>query len=133
TGSCRRAATRLSPGGSCEDGRSTPSSAAASSGRGGGNRVSGVGKAAPTPRAWLGDAPYPWPRVDDVAEGDRLVGGYDADGKQIGVSTNAKPYLRLQLTDRGGESEGRVWEDADRLHELVAEGAFVGVRGRIES
>ena len=95
--------------------------------------MSGVVKAAPTPRAWLGDAPYPWPRLDEVAEGDRLVGCYCVVSKQIGVTKNDKPYLRLQLADRSGEIEGRVWEDAERIHELVAEGDFVGVRGRIES
>ncbi len=95
--------------------------------------MTGVVKEALTPRAWLGDAPYPWPRLDEVAEGDRLVGCYCVAGKQIGVTKTDKPYLRLQLVDRSGEIEGRVWDDAERIHELVAEGDYVGVRGRIES
>ncbi len=95
--------------------------------------MAGSTKSAPTPRAWLGDAPYPWPGLDEVAEGDRLVGCYCVSSKQIGVTKNDKPYLRLQLADRSGEIEGRVWDDAERVNERVGVGDYVGVRGRVES
>ncbi len=90
-------------------------------------------KEAITPRAWLEGEPYPWPALDDVAEGSRLVGCYCVTSKQIGVTKNDKPYLRLLLCDRSGEIEGRVWDEAERINEWVAEGAYVGIRGRVEN
>ncbi|HEX6938290.1 MAG TPA: HD domain-containing protein [Longimicrobiales bacterium] len=87
----------------------------------------------PTPREWLEGEAFPWPGLDEVAEGARLAACYCVAGKQLALTKNDKPYLRLQLSDRSGEIEGRVWDDAERVHERVVEGGFVGVRGRIES
>lgn len=86
-----------------------------------------------TPREWLDGGAFPWPALDEVAEGERLVACYCVASKQLGRTKNDKPYLRLQLCDRSGEIEGRVWDDAERVHDRVAEGDFVGVRGRVES
>ncbi len=86
-----------------------------------------------TPRDWLEDDPFPWPGLDQVAEGGRVAACYCVASKQLALTKNDKPYLRLQLCDRSGEIEGRVWDDAERVHARLAEGGFVGVRGRIES
>jgi len=85
-----------------------------------------------TIREWLGNDPFPWPAVQELREGAWVAGCYYVESRQLRRTRQDKPYLRLKLCDRSGALEGRVWEDADRIHALVPVGAFVGVRGRLE-
>ena len=87
----------------------------------------------PTPRAWLGDEPFPWPTIDELVEGARFSACYCVESKQLAHTKDEKPYLRLQLCDRSGTVEGRVWEGAEAIDAAVDVGAFVGVRGRMQS
>jgi len=61
-----------------------------------------------------------------------VAGCYYVESRQLRRTRQDKPYLRLKLCDRSGALEGRVWDDADRIHDLVPVGSFVGVRGRLE-
>jgi len=85
-----------------------------------------------TIREWLGSDPFPWPAVHELREGTRVAGCYYVESRQLRRTRQDKPYLRLKLCDRSGALEGRVWDDADRIHDLVPVGSFVGVRGRLE-
>jgi len=87
----------------------------------------------PTPRAWVGHAPYPWPSFRAVDDGDLLracfyVVDYRADTTRAG-----QPYLRLRLADRHGLLEGMVWEEVESSAPHVRQGGYVGVSGRIGS
>src|SRR5690606_15322264 len=85
-----------------------------------------------TIREWLGSDPFPWPAVHELRAGTRVAGCYYVESRQLRRTRQDKPYLRLKLCDRSGALEGRVWDDADRIHDLVPVGSFVGVRGRLE-
>lgn len=82
-------------------------------------------------RAWIGEDPFPWPAVDALIEGERVSACYCVESKQLLLTKDEKPYLRLQLCDRSGSIEGRVWDDAAAVDARVAEGDYVGVRGRL--
>ena len=89
--------------------------------------------APPSPREWIGTEPFPWPAIADVEEGARIVACYAVESKQLGMTRGEKPYLRLQLSDRSGTIEGRVWDDAETIDAMIEEGDFVGVRGSLQS
>ncbi|MGH7477048.1 MAG: 3'-5' exoribonuclease YhaM family protein [Longimicrobiales bacterium] len=86
----------------------------------------------PTARQWIADGAFPWPSVQDVPEGELIVGCYSIATVQLGTTRHDKPYLRLQLCDRHGMVEARVWDDAETLASELGIGSFVGVRARIE-
>lgn len=87
----------------------------------------------PTPRDWVGEAPFPWPSFRAVDDGEVLracfyVVEYRADTTRAG-----QPYLRLRLADRHGLLEGMVWEEVERYAPHVRQGGYVGVSGRVGS
>jgi len=84
------------------------------------------------PREWVSGEAFPWPAIAGLDEGDAIVGCYCVVASQSALTKHSKPYLKLQLADRHGSVEARVWEDAARLEAYVDPGAFVGVRGRVE-
>lgn len=86
-----------------------------------------------TLRDWLQSDPIPWPGVDEIAEGEFIAACYCVENKQVLRTKDDKPYLRLQLCDRSGTIEGRLWDDAERVDEWVAPGEYVGVKGRLQS
>ncbi|HEX7090431.1 MAG TPA: HD domain-containing protein [Longimicrobiales bacterium] len=86
----------------------------------------------PTLRQWIAPDRFPWPPVGELREGARVAGCYYVESRELRRTRQDKPYLRLRLCDRSGALEGRVWDDADRIHALVPPGSFVGVRGRVE-
>ena len=86
----------------------------------------------PALREWIASDPFPWPPVSELREGARVAGCYYVESRELRRTRQDKPYLRLRLCDRSGALEGRVWDDADRIHALVPPGSFVGVRGRVD-
>ncbi|HUF11809.1 MAG TPA: HD domain-containing protein [Longimicrobiales bacterium] len=84
------------------------------------------------PREWIGADEYPWPAAASLGEGDAIIACYCVVEAQSLLTRHQKPYLKLQLSDRHGPIEARVWEDAQRIEALALPGAFVGVRGRVE-
>lgn len=84
------------------------------------------------PRDWIGDETYPWPAAGGLDEGDPITACYCIVAVQSALTKHNKPYLKLQLSDRHGSVEARVWEDAARIETMTVPGAFVGVRGRVE-
>lgn len=64
---------------------------------------------------------------------DRTVDGVFAVSRKRRLVTRAgKPYLALELVDRSGRIEGRVWDDVELLDRRFAEGDAVRVLGRVE-
>lgn len=81
---------------------------------------------------WVGAAP-PTPDIADTADGELYVGCFYLQAVAVLRTKHDKPYLRLQLLQRNGSVEGRVWDDAERVADAVRAGSFVGVRGRVQS
>jgi 3'-5' exoribonuclease len=70
--------------------------------------------------------------IAELAE-DRVVEGvYAVARKQRRRTRSGAPYLVLELVDRSGRIEGRVWHDVELLDPRFAEGDAVRVLGRVE-
>ena len=70
--------------------------------------------------------------IAELAE-DRIVEGvYAVARKQRLRTRNGSSYLALELSDRSGRIEARVWNDVDLLDGRFAEGDAVHVLGRVE-
>lgn len=99
------------------------------------NAEPGTGRAALplTPREWVADGVFPWPPIHALQDNDPVVACFYVQVAQLALTRQEKPYLRLQLSDRHGAVEARVWEDAERCAAIAREGGFVGIRGRVET
>src|SRR5512141_3258453 len=84
------------------------------------------------PREWVGPAEYPWPAVDTLAGGAALVACFSVVSLQRDLTRGGKPYYRLQLSDRHGTVEARMWDPVLEVMERICPGTFVGVRGNVE-
>src|SRR5438132_4895099 len=64
---------------------------------------------------------------------DRTVEGVYAVSRKERLRTRAgAPYLALELVDRSGRIEARVWSDVELLDARFAEGDAVRVLGRVD-
>jgi 3'-5' exoribonuclease len=91
-----------------------------------------VTQAAPTPREWLAERPFPWPPTLSLADGDDVVACFTVTQVGTGRTRNNAPFLRLQLADCYGTLEARMWEGVDEVADMLRTGSYIGVRGRIE-
>jgi 3'-5' exoribonuclease len=87
----------------------------------------------PSPREWIGDRPFPWPPTLDAADGDTVTACFSVMQASVGRTRNDKPYLRLQLADCYGTIEARMWDDVEAATSVVRTGAYIGVRGCLET
>ena len=70
--------------------------------------------------------------IAELAE-DRVVEGlYAVARKQRLRTRSGSPYLALELVDRTGRIEARVWNDVELLDKRFGEGDAVRVLGRVE-
>jgi len=53
--------------------------------------------------------------------------------KEIRSTRDARPYLRLELADRTGTIEARMWEGFEREAQAIERDAFVKVQARVEN
>lgn len=72
-------------------------------------------------------------KVVDIHDRDEVRGRYAVLAKTLRLSRAGKPYLTLDLGDRTGRIEGRVWDGAEAIDERVAEGDVVAVLGQATS
>lgn len=88
--------------------------------------------ALPRPREWLQGGAYPWPAMQSLPGGAGVAACFAVVGFQLGRTRQDKSYLKLQLGDRHGLVEARVWDDAERFVAWLRPGIYVGVRGYVE-
>jgi len=53
--------------------------------------------------------------------------------KELARTQAGTPYLKLTLSDKTGRMEAKMWEGGEQADEMVATGAAVFVRGRVDS
>ncbi len=77
--------------------------------------------------------------VKDIKEGEPVRDLFLVGAKALLTSNTGKPYLTLQLRDRTGQLEGRVWDRAeeigkrfDRDDVVEASGTAIAYQGRIQ-
>jgi len=77
------------------------------------------------------DASHTW--VKDIKEDERVNGIYIAREKRIGQTKRGDPFLSITLSDRTGDMEARVWDNALELSSLFKEGDIIEVQGQTGS
>ncbi len=53
--------------------------------------------------------------------------------KELRVTREGKPFLRLELSDRSGTIEARLWENADQITATFDRDDIVKVQARVEN
>jgi len=77
------------------------------------------------------DISHAW--IRDLKEDDRVHGLYLAKEKKMGQTKKGDPFLSITLSDRTGDIEARVWDNALQLSSLFKEGDILDVRGQTGS
>ncbi len=77
--------------------------------------------------------------VKDIKEGEQVRDLFLVAGKALLTSNAGKPYLSLQLRDRTGQMEGRVWDRAEEIGKrferddvVEASGSAIAYQGRVQ-
>lgn len=71
--------------------------------------------------------------LNQIKEGDRVEGVFLVKYKALQVGKTGKPYLNIVLIDRSGETEARVWDNAETLAAGFEKDHFVEVRARAQA
>lgn len=71
--------------------------------------------------------------IKDFAVGDDIQGFFLIKGMNLKTSSNNKKYLDLNLTDKTGEINGKVWDIDDAMVSLYKAGDIVKIRGTVTS
>lgn len=71
--------------------------------------------------------------ISDMVENQNIDSVFLVVEKRVAETRSGIPYLRLRLSDRTGEIEGRVWEQASELAKEFEKDDFVRSKGRVSS
>jgi len=63
--------------------------------------------------------------IKDIKENNQIEGLFLIRDKNNGMTKNGKPYIALTLVDKTGEVKGRIWDNAEKLGSLFAQGDIV--------
>ena len=72
------------------------------------------------------------PFVKDLAADQSITGFFLVHEKEIRNTNTGKPYLRMELGDRSGTVEARMWEQFEGFAKSVSRDDFVKVQARVE-
>jgi 3'-5' exoribonuclease len=70
--------------------------------------------------------------VVDLEADQTITSFFLVHEKEIRATREGKPYLRLELGDRTGTVEARMWENFEAAAEAIARDDFVKVQARVE-
>lgn len=71
--------------------------------------------------------------VRDLRPHDSVKTTFLVQSKSLLYAKNGRPYLAILLADKSGAIDGRVWQDAEHLHDRISEGGVVAVFGKTHS
>ncbi len=72
------------------------------------------------------------PFVKDLMADQVITGFFLVHEKEVRNTNTGKPYLRMELGDRSGTIEARMWEKFELLAKDVNRDDFVKIQGRVE-
>ena len=72
------------------------------------------------------------PFVKDLAADQVITGFFLVHEKEVRNTNTGKPYLRMELGDRSGSVEARMWEQFEACAKTVNRDDFVKVHARVE-
>ena len=70
--------------------------------------------------------------IKDLAADQSITGFFLVHEKEIRNTNTGKPYLRMELGDRSGKVEARMWDQFEVFAKDVARDDFVKVQARVE-
>ncbi|HUL35040.1 MAG TPA: OB-fold nucleic acid binding domain-containing protein [Candidatus Eisenbacteria bacterium] len=70
--------------------------------------------------------------VKDLEPDPAVTGFFLVHEKEVRNTANGKPYLRMELGDRTGTVEARMWDQFETLAKDVNRDDFIKVQGRVE-
>jgi 3'-5' exoribonuclease len=70
--------------------------------------------------------------IKDLSADQSITGFFLVHEKEIRNTNTGKPYLRMELGDRSGKVEARMWDQFEALAKDVARDDFVKVQARVE-
>jgi 3'-5' exoribonuclease len=69
----------------------------------------------------------------DLAAGDIVDDVFCVSGKQIAAASNGSHYIKVQVSDRSSQVNGRMWKATREIFNAMPESGFIRIRGRLES
>jgi len=70
--------------------------------------------------------------IKDLKAGDKVLEFYLVKSKRNKVTRNNKPFLDLDLADKTGTINAKIWDNADSFSEMFQRGDVVKVKGVVE-
>ena len=70
--------------------------------------------------------------IKDLKDGQQVADLFLISRKIYAETKAGKPYLALTLMDSSGEIEGRIWDGADQLNEIVAVGDVISAEASVK-
>jgi len=69
----------------------------------------------------------------DLAAGDTVDDVFCVSGKQIAAASNGSHYIKVQVSDRSTQVNGRMWKATREIFNAMPEAGFIRIRGRLEN
>ena len=70
--------------------------------------------------------------IEDLSDGENLDEVYLVGEKQLRANRQGNLYIQLQLRDRTGSIDARLWNAGENLFRSLHEGDFVQTRGKVQ-
>ena len=70
--------------------------------------------------------------ISDLKVNEQVNSFFMLKKKDLKLTKHDKPYLALELLDKTGKIEGRLWDEAEKYNEFVEVGDIVKVVGGVD-
>jgi len=70
--------------------------------------------------------------INEFSEGDRVIGHFLVQSKQLLTTKSGKPYLSLILQDKTGSISAKVWDNADQYNDTFRNNDVIKVDANVE-
>jgi len=71
--------------------------------------------------------------INEIRENDLVEGVFWVKEKAMPTTRTGTPYLRVRLTDRTGEIEGRIWDGVEEFADLFERENFIHIKAQANS
>ena len=71
--------------------------------------------------------------INQIRENDLVEGVFWVKEKAMPFTRTGTPYLRVRLTDRSGEMEGRIWDGVEEFADLFEREDFIRIKAQATS
>ncbi len=71
--------------------------------------------------------------IQDLKNEQRFQSAFRILSQRLSVGKNGRSYLSLELGDKTGQMDARVWDQAEVVNEQIAPGQIVLIKGQIQS